>query len=71
MWLLACGAVVAQRLAGPLTGTADGKEKGEELIYNQKLQNREDLVLLTAGGLYVLVKGSYRGAGYLGCLDYY
>jgi len=68
--LLAYSAVAAQRLAGPLTGTADGKEKGEELIYNQKLQNREDLVLLTAGGLYVLVKGSYRGTGYLGCLDY-
>jgi hypothetical protein len=64
--------VVAERsgdteLAGP--GTTDGKEKGEELIYNQKLQNRMDLVLLTTGGLYVLVKGSYRGAGYLGCLD--
>jgi len=43
VWLLACGAVAAQRLAGPLTGTADGKEK---------------------------VKGSYKGAGYLGSLDY-
>ena len=42
--------------------TSDGncrrQGKGEELIYNQKLQNREDLVLLAAGGLYVLVKGS-------------